>query len=48
METKYCKECCDYKPISEFYKSQKSLLCKFHQNLLGKESKKKIQKGPEK
>ena len=46
METKYCKECCDYKPISEFHKSQKSLLCKFHHNLFGKESKKKYRQDP--
>lgn len=46
METKYCKECCDYKPINEFHKSQKSLLCKFHHNLLGREQKKKYRKDP--
>lgn len=46
METKYCKECCEYKPISEFHKSQKSLLCKFHHNLFGKELKKKYRQNP--
>lgn len=46
METKYCKECCEYKPISEFHKSQKSLLCKFHHNLFGKELKVKYRQNP--
>jgi hypothetical protein len=46
METKYCKECGGYKPINEFHKSQKSLLCKFHYNLLGRELKKKYRKDP--
>lgn len=46
METKYCKECNEYKPISEFHKSQKSLLCKFHHNLFGRESKKKYRLDP--
>jgi hypothetical protein len=46
METKYCKECGGYKPINEFHKSQKSLLCKFHHNLLGRELKKKYRKDP--
>jgi hypothetical protein len=46
METKYCKECDEYKPISEFHKSQKSLLCKFHHNLYGRESKKKYRLDP--
>lgn len=46
MEVKYCKECQDFKPITEFHKSQKSLLCKFHHNLLGKESKKEYRKDP--
>jgi hypothetical protein len=46
METKYCKKCDEYKPISEFHKSQKSLLCKFHHNLFGRESKKKYRLDP--
>jgi hypothetical protein len=46
METKYCKECEEYKPISEFHKSQKSLLCKYHHNLFGRESKKKYRLEP--
>jgi hypothetical protein len=46
METKYCKECGNDKPINEFHKSQKSLLCKFHHNLLGRERKKKYRKDP--
>lgn len=41
METKYCKYCNEYKPLSDFHKSQKSLLCKFHHNLIGRELKKK-------
>lgn len=44
MEVKYCKECCEYKPISEFHESQKSLLCKFHHNLLNNKYKKKYRK----
>lgn len=46
METKYCKICGEFKPIDEFHKSQKSLLCKFHHNLLGKENKKKYRQNP--
>jgi hypothetical protein len=46
METKYCKVCNEFKPISEFHKSQKTLLCKFHHNLQGKENKKKYRQNP--
>jgi hypothetical protein len=46
MEVKYCKKCCEYKPIGEFHKSQKSLLCRFHHNLLGVESKRKYRQIP--
>jgi hypothetical protein len=41
METKYCKECDELKPLSEFYTSQKSLLCKYHYKLQGRHNKKK-------
>ena len=41
METKYCKECNQLKPLSEFYTSQKSLLCKHHHKLRGRTNKKK-------
>jgi hypothetical protein len=41
METKFCKKCNEYKPISEFYSSQKTLMCKFHVNEIGKVNKKK-------
>lgn len=46
MEVKYCKVCSEFKPISEFHKSQKTLLCKFHHNLQGKENKKKYRQNP--
>jgi hypothetical protein len=46
MEVKYCKVCNEFKPISEFHKSQKTLLCKFHHNLQGKENKKKYRQNP--
>lgn len=41
METKFCKKCNEYKPLSDFYKTQKGLLCKFHFNEKGRENKKK-------
>lgn len=41
METKFCKICGELKPISEFHKSQNTLLCKFHYNQRGRENKKK-------
>jgi hypothetical protein len=41
METKFCKKCNEYKPLSDFYKTQKGLLCKFHVNEKGRENKKK-------
>jgi hypothetical protein len=41
METKFCKKCNEYKPINEFYSSQKTLMCKFHVNEIGKVNKKK-------
>jgi hypothetical protein len=44
METKFCKKCNEYKPISEFYSSQKTLMCKFHVNEIGKVNKKKYRK----
>jgi hypothetical protein len=47
MEQKYCKYCNELKPIDEFYKSQKSLICKFHYKLIGKENKKKYRQNPE-
>jgi hypothetical protein len=47
MEQKYCKYCNELKPIDEFYKSQKSLICKFHHKLIGKENKKKYRQNPE-
>lgn len=46
MGTKYCKLCNEFKPISEFHKSQKTLLCKFHHNLKSKENKKKYRQDP--
>ena len=46
MESKYCKVCNEFKPISEFHKSQKTLLCKFHHNLQSKENKKKYRQNP--
>lgn len=46
MEVKYCKQCKQVKPITDFHKSQNSLLCKFHHNLIGKESKKKYRADP--
>lgn len=46
MELKYCKVCNEFKPISEFHKSQKTLLCKFHHNLQSKENKKKYRQNP--
>ena len=47
MEQKYCKYCNELKPIDEFYKSQKSLVCKFHHKLIGKENKKKYRQTTE-
>ena len=44
METKFCKKCNDYLPISEFHNSQNSLLCKFHHNEIGRENKEKYRK----
>lgn len=46
METKFCKKCNDYLPISEFHNSQNSLLCKFHHNEIGRENKEKYRKDP--
>jgi hypothetical protein len=46
MESKYCKVCNEFKPISEFHKSQKTLLCKFHHNLQSRENKKKYRQNP--
>lgn len=46
MEVKYCKKCNEFKPITDFHKSQKSLLCKFHHNLIGRESKKNYRSDP--
>ncbi len=46
METKYCKECDELKPLSEFYTSQKSLLCKYHYKLQGRYNKKKYRENP--
>lgn len=46
METKYCKECNELKPLSEFYTSQKSLLCKYHHKLRGRNNKKKYRQNP--
>jgi hypothetical protein len=46
METKYCKECDELKPLSEFYTSQKSLLCKYHHKLQGRYNKKKYRENP--
>jgi hypothetical protein len=46
METKFCKECNELKPLSEFYTSQKSLLCKFHHKLRGRNNKKKYRQNP--
>jgi hypothetical protein len=46
METKYCKECNELKPLSEFYTSQKSLLCKYHHKLRGRINKKKYRQDP--
>lgn len=40
METKYCKKCDEFKPISEFHESQRSLLCKYHHNEEGRRRKK--------
>lgn len=40
METKFCKICNEFKPINEFYSSQKTLICKYHTKELGKERKK--------
>lgn len=47
METKFCKECDEFRPIGEFYKSQKVLLCKYHVKERGKVSKKKYRESPE-
>jgi hypothetical protein len=46
METKYCKLCGEHKLVQEFHKSQKSLLCKFHHNEIGKKNKKKFRENP--
>jgi hypothetical protein len=46
METKYCKKCDELKPISEFYESQKSLLCKYHTKEEGKKRKKEYRLNP--
>lgn len=40
METKYCKKCNEHKPITEFYESQNSLLCKYHHKEEGQKRKK--------
>lgn len=41
MNEKFCKMCGEFKPIDEFYESQKVLLCKFHVKEVGKKNKKK-------
>lgn len=46
METKYCKLCDDLKPISEFYETQKSSVCKYHHKEIGKNRKKEYRKDP--
>jgi hypothetical protein len=46
METKYCKVCCDFKPIEEFYKSQNTLICKFHYKLRNNKIKKIYRQNP--
>jgi signal recognition particle GTPase len=46
METKYCKKCGEFKPISEFYESQNSLLCKYHHKEDAKKRKKEYRLNP--
>jgi recombinational DNA repair protein (RecF pathway) len=44
MELKYCKICNEKKPESDFYSTQKSLLCKHHYNLINNQRKKELRK----
>ena len=46
METKYCKKCNEFKPITEFYESQNSLLCKHHHKEDGRSRKKQYRLNP--
>jgi len=46
MEKKFCKICDEFKPIDEFYKSQRSLLCKEHHNEIARKNKKKYRLNP--